>query len=177
MGAIGHTATVYRCHETGQVMVYESTQMGRKDTLSGVQLRPMREWLANYPGRVYLRYVAFESGVARRIAEDMCQRHIKKYRGVAYPDLKQWRWRWFLANAAIDIPGMSKLKKALENPDIDEVMFCTMLVMHLFRYCGLVNYNFVNPAEWEPDDTRDYGKIRNAVLTRGMQVLPEIQIK
>lgn len=176
MGYIGHTATVFRCKETGQVMIYESTQMGRDDNTKGVQLRPMREWLASYPGRVYLRHVKFDSDVSRSISEDMCLIHIKKYRGTEYPDLKKWRWRWFLANAKVDLPWTSNLQKALENPDIDEVMFCTMLVMHLFRYCLIVHPDRVNPAEWEPDDTRD-SILLAAAMVRGMKVMPEIRLK
>ena len=177
MGAIGHTATVYRCHETGQVMVYESTTMGRQDNKTGVQLRPMREWLASYPGKVYVRHVKFDSNMVRVIAEDMCRDHIKKYRGTNYPNLKKWWGRWFLANAAIDLPWTGKIQKALENPDIDEVMFCTMLVMHLFRYCVLVQQGLVNPAEWEPDDTRDNPLKLKQVLQSGIRVMPEIRIK
>ena len=178
MGAIGHSAGVYRCHETGQVMAYESTQMGRTDNNTGVQLRSMREWLASYPGRVYVRHVRFDSSMMRTIAEDMCREHIKKYRGTGYPDLKKWRWRWFLANAAIDLPWTSKLQKALENPDIDEVMFCTMLIMHLFRFCGLITEGVsFNPAEWEPDDTRGESKLLSAILASGIQIMPEIRIK
>lgn len=176
MAAIGHTAMVYVCKETGQVMVYESTQMGRSDGKSGVQLRPMKEWLDSYPGKVYLRRVSFgpvSYAVPWDNAKELCQAHIKKYRGTKYPNLKTWWGRWFLANAAIDLPWKNKL----ENPDIDTVFFCTHLFFHVLRWCGILK-DTVNPAEAEPDDTRQGGDAYlTAYLSEGITVGPEIRIK
>ena len=102
MGLIGHTAMVYRCKATGQVMVYESTQTGRKDNKSGVQLRPMREWVDNYKGKIYISRTEIIGDVKRTIAEIRCDEHIKQYRGTAYPNLKKLKGLWFTANAAVD---------------------------------------------------------------------------
>ena len=172
MGLIGHTAMVYICKETGQIFVYESTQMSSKGGLSGVQLRPMREWLEQYPGKVYLRHVAFDmfDEAVRRlclIAKLEFTAHIKKYRGTKYPDLKKWRWRWFLANAAIDLPWKSKL----QNPDINFVMFCTQLVGDVFRFCKLFVAACLNPAELKPGDLREGNdSIFTASLVRGITI-------
>lgn len=183
MGAIGHTAMVYRCRETGQIMVYESTQTSRRDKLSGVQLRPMNEWLENYNGKVYLRHIHFESlgvfsGHDRRVmAEIECARHIHKYRGTAYPDLSSWKWRWFLINAAIDLPSIFKrLKKALENDDIDTVMFCAHLLGNVFKWCGL-SIDTLNAAELDPDDLRWFSQIFESYLKVGILFSQEIRIK
>ena len=166
LGAVGHTAMVYVCKETDQIMIYESTQTGRADKLEGVQLRPMKEWLQNYRGKVYLRRTTITSDgghppmFARVRAELRCGMHVQKYRGTAYPNLKKVRGLWFLANAAIDLP----VSTGLENPDIDIVMFCTHLFGHVFRFCDMIKeYNSnikhrpckaFNPAELEPDDLR-----------------------
>jgi hypothetical protein len=172
MWLIGHTAMVYRCHETGQVMIYESTTMGRNDKNTGVQLRPMKEWLDSYPGKVYIRPTIIESKINRLIIEERCRIHIKKYRGTGYPNLKKWRWRWFVANAAIDLPFKTKL----QNPDIDIVMFCTMLFVHCLRYCRLVQKE-VNPAEFEPDDFRGGIEASREYLTEGVSMGEEYRIK
>ena len=177
MALVGHTAMVYVCKETGQVMVYESTQTAREDGKIGVQLRPMKEWLENYPGRVKLRRVTFDEvkNTRRKKAGHRCAEHIKKYRGTAYPNLKKWRWRWFLANAAIDLP----FKNDLQNPDIDTVMFCAMLLGHVFRWCKIIGNNVsCNPAEMQPGDLRpgsDQAFI--GVLAKDIIIGPEINLK
>jgi hypothetical protein len=178
MAAVGHTACVYRCHETDQVMIYESTTMGRNDKKTGVQLRPMREWLRSYPGKVYVRHVTFDIDWSRTYAERRCRDHIIEYRGTEYPNLKKWRWRWFVANAAIDLPWTGRLQKALENPDIDEVMFCTMLILHLLRWCDLVP-RVTLPSEWQPDDVRGLGGLFDKLLkvAGALSIGPEIRIK
>jgi len=172
LGAIGHTAMVYRCKTTGQIMIYESTTTSKLDKRTGVQLRPMKEWVDNYPGKIYIRPTTIEGGVRREAAEILCTRHIKKYRGTEYPDLSTWRWIWFLANAAIDLP----FKTGLQNPDIDTVMFCTHLFGHVYRYCGLASLN-LNPAELQPDDLRH--DIHNFLiyLSAGVSIGNEIRIK
>ena len=176
MAAIGHTAMVYRCRETGQIMVYESTQTARKDKRKGVQLRPMKEWLENYPGKVYLRHVYISVDIAscdsRIGAELLCKTHIRKYRGTEYPDLNTWKGRFFLANAAIDFDGVIE-----DNEDVDFWMFCTMLLFDVFRWSGLMCKDVI-PSEAEPDDTR-YGKdgYMQLHLCGGVTVGEEVRIK
>ena len=175
---VGHTAMVYVCKETGQVMVYESTQTSRKDGQSGVQLRPMREWVERYPGKIYLRRVAIHNTIRRLNAEDECAGHIQEFRGTKYPDLKKPRWLIFLANAMVDLPDWVPGKKKLENLDTAIMMFCTHLLGHVFRWCGMINAS-CNPAELQPDDLRP-GKDKRFVtilLNDGVSIGPEIQIK
>ena len=99
MRLIGHTAMIYVCKETGQIMVYESTQTSRSDGKSGVQLRPLREFIKQYPGRIKLRQTfissVFRTGSSaevRQEAERLFTVHIKKYRGTKYPNLKKWKF-------------------------------------------------------------------------------------
>lgn len=179
LGAIGHTATVYRCRETGQLFVYESTQMGSKDGLSGVQLRPLKEWVNRYRGKIRIRSVGFESSGAftghdRRImAEQRCKQHIRKYRGRAYPNLKKLKGLWFLMNAAIDLPWKSRFR----NKDTDTVIFCTMLLFHLFRFCRMA-WQITVPSEAEPDDTRPGSdSLLKESLLKHITVGPERRIK
>ncbi|KKN71958.1 hypothetical protein LCGC14_0416040 [marine sediment metagenome] len=148
---IGHTAMVYVCKATSQVMVYESTQTGRGDNKSGVQLRPMREWVENYKGKIYISQTEIIGDTLRCIAEDRCGCHIRKYRGTAYPNLKKAKGLWFVINSAIDLP----FDTGLENPDVDFWFFCTHLIGDVFRWCLLISDAYkLNPAELEPDDTR-----------------------
>lgn len=175
MGLVGHTAMVYRCKATGQVMVYESTQTGRGDGKPGVQLRPMREWAQNYKGKIYIRHSYIRgdptSPPHRLIAESKCSQHIRKHRGTAYPNLRTLSGLWFVANAAIDL----WFKNRFQNKDRSDVMFCTQLVGHCLRYCKLIDET-VNPAEWEPDDVRGY-KYLNRYCAAGVAFGPEIRIK
>ena len=146
---IGHTARVYVDERTGVVYVYESTTLN-KNGISGVQLRLMSEWIRER-GRshVMLRQIRFDDAALYLRAKQAYAEHIRKYRGTPYPDLSQWRWRWHMANAAIDLPGA---QPHLENVDQDAMMHCTQLSFHLDRYCELVLP--VNPAESEPDNCR-----------------------
>ena len=176
MALIGHTAMVYRCRETGQVMVYESTQTARKDNLGGVQLRPLREWLKNYPGKVYLRHVYIDINItpydSRIQTELLCKEHIRKYRGTAYPDLNTWKGRFFVAGASIDLKGIIN-----DNEDTDFWFFCTMLYFDVLRWCRIMHKDVI-PSEAEPDDTRSG---RDSYLLEhlydGVTVSDEIRIK
>lgn len=150
--AIGHTAMVYVCPLTGQVFVYESTQMGQFG-VKGVQLTPMGLWLPKYPGTVKLRKCYIDDSLlCREEAEDKCGFHIFEHRGTSYPDMKQRKWRWFVINSLIDLPGFT-------NPDTMEMIFCTHLVADDYRYCGLADNNSINPAEQEPDNMRPPGTV------------------
>jgi len=169
-GAIGHTAEVFRCKETDQVMVYESTQSERDDGKQGVQLRPMRKWLEDYPGRVNIRQVEFDVLQRRLAAERSCAAHIRQYRGTSYPNIKKWRGLWFVVNAAVDLPWKSRLR----NPDIDDVMFCTHLFAHNWRFCGMMHG--ANPAEFEPDDTRYRGMFEDYIAP-GITIDDEIELE
>ena len=177
MGMIGHTAMVYKCKATGQVMVYESTQTGRGDGKSGVQLRPMREWVDNYKGKIYISQTEIIGDILRCIAEIKCDEHIRKFRGTAYPNLKKAKGLWFTINAAVDLP----IDTGLENPDVDFWMFCTHLVGHVFRWCLLIKDESFNPAELEPDDTRKkYGYAQSkfeAYFRLNVKSKQEIRIK
>lgn len=149
---IGHTARIWRDERTGVVYVYESTQRNKNGT-SGVQLRLMSDWILDRKhSHVMLRQVHVDPDFSKRHlwAQKRLEQHIKIYRGTPYPDLSQWRWRWHMANAAIDLPGD---QSGMENEDQDRMMHCTQLSFHLDRFCGLIQKP-VNPAESEPDNCR-----------------------
>ena len=58
---IGHTAVVYKCCETGQIMVFESNITVSQITgKSGVRLTPMGKWLSEYKGKVFVRTLEFD---------------------------------------------------------------------------------------------------------------------
>jgi hypothetical protein len=156
---IGHTAVLYKCQETGQLMVFESTTLNKFTGISGVQLTPFGIWLDKYPGKVYVRIPEFE--ISKRdqdwkliIAQEFIQNHL----GTSYPDLKTRTGRFKLYLAVLDFK--------LFGVDIftykggDTGLFCTQLVVMFYRYCGLSNADediFLPPNEYEPDDTRNYG--------------------
>lgn len=149
---IGHTARVYIDERTSVVYVYESTTLNKAGG-SGAQLHLMSDWIAaRQHSHVMLRPVRFDESAALLYirAKYAFAEHIRQYRGTPYPDLSQWRWRWHMANAAIDLPGD---QPRLENVDQDTMMHCTQLSFDLDRYCGLIEKP-VNPAESEPDNCR-----------------------
>lgn len=169
---IGHTATIYADKNTNTVFVYESTQM-KHAADSGVQLRPMSSWLRAYPGEVFVRKVYISDSDMAREALAKAQQHIKQYRGTPYPALNTRQGRLFLLRSAWD----SRIfRTASTNEDTDRWFFCTMLVVHLLRFCGLVKPE-VNPAELEPDDMRPGGKFERDCLFDGIWVGDEVRLK
>lgn len=173
-GWIGHTADVYVCQETGQVMVNEATQK-KYAGKSGVQLTPMAEWIHNYTryGRVFWRQCDIRHTIYsnRENAELLCAEHIKKYRGTPYPDLKTAAGKWFLANARLDLPIWKN--NPWTNADIDTIFFCSHLIGHKFRYCGLAED--LNPAELDTKDFRP-GRAFENFLGDGVSLAGEVQI-
>jgi hypothetical protein len=149
---IGHTARTYVDTDTGIVYVYEATTLN--DGTRGTQIMLMSDWIKRRNRcNVFYRQPQFYNKDRELICQWLFKEHINRYRGTPYPDLSQWRWRWHMINAAVDL-GI----KPLENKDQDEMMHCTQLAVHLDRYCGIIRAG-VNPAEWEPDDCRDGRKL------------------
>lgn len=145
---IGHTAVVYRCHETGQLMVFESTTLNKFTGKSGVQLTPMGLWLSKYPGKVFVRIATFKSS---KTIEFMAERFIKNHLGSSYPNLKTWSGKMKLVLAKLDLKIRGK--DLLKYDGEDKGIFCTMLVIMFLQYCELMTDDTL-AQEWEPDDTR-----------------------
>lgn len=168
--AIGHTLTIYKDLETESIFAYESTQRSYSGT-NGVHLQFMSDWIQSYPGLAFVRLPIFQDKELRARAIIHSPFHVKDYRGTPYPNLKTHRGRRFVANASLDNP---LFKMWNENPDIDSVMFCTMLVAHFWKACGLTKPD-LNPAEMEPDDTRPGGNFEKW-LVDGVTLGPELLI-
>ena len=170
---IGHTAVVYRDASTGMLFVYESTSLNKWSGISGVQLTPMRVWLAHYPGKVFVRRVVIDRMVKGKSSwweNNEAQKHIKKYRGVPYPDLKDPKQLQYLANLVIDLPfGIG------ENPDRHDIFACTPLVVDFWQDAQLYVGEWP-PSEWQPDDTRPGGKFEER-LAEGVSLGKEIRLK
>ncbi len=169
---IGHTAMVYRDFLTGQVSVYESTTLNKFNGVSGVQLTPMRPWLAYYPGKVFVRRMIFEKDydISRINYRSSIEQHIQKYRGTPYPDLNDPKQKQFVIDSAIDLPfGIGK------NPDRHDIFFCTQLVADAWQERGLY-IGEEPPSEWQPDDMRPGGKFEKQ-LAPGVSLGKEIRIK
>lgn len=165
---IGHTAVVYKCQETGQLMVFESTTINKATGRSGVQLTPMGFWLHHYPGKVFVRIPEFSyPDVKNKIDERienldryaLANTFIQKHLGSSYPDLKTWTGKMKLFLAALDLKIFGK--DIFTYRGDDKGIFCTMLVVMFLQYCGLLGClnlsqkQRVIPAhEYEPDDTR-----------------------
>ena len=168
---IGHTAMVYRDAATGQVSVYESTSLNKFSGISGVQLTPMRIWLGHYPGKVFVRRLIIDNALNSEYNRQLrAEAHIKKYRGVPYPDIKDPEQRRFLINSVIDLPLGIGL-----NPDRHDIFFCTHLVVDVWQDGGLYTGDWP-PSEWQPDDMRDGGKFE-CRLAEGLKLGKEIRIK
>lgn len=178
---VGHTAKVYKCPLTDQLYCYESTQTKREGGESGVQLRPLREWVEQYKGTIRIRYGVYEGNIGgktpdkrRHVAEKKAAEHIKKHRGKSYPNLKTLSGLWRVVNAAIDLPWKSRLA----NDDNMKNPFCTHLAVDMDRHMGRLSDHFtkLNPAEWEPDDTRD-DFMFSMFYAPGFRYAKEIRIK
>jgi hypothetical protein len=178
---VGHTASVYQSG-AGQLQVLESTAMSYTGQ-NGVQLHPMGEWLARYPGQVSVRKLLHEGSDRRHWTTGqkmelltLQESFIRMVYGTSYPNLHNRSGRWKLILARLDFELFGKDRLSYHGPDAG--IFCTQLkVMELSR-CGLMTP--LEPAqEYEPRDTRDNllgGKIdrqMNAPWSFG----PEIRIK
>lgn len=175
MGWIQHTADIYVSAETGQVSVYQSTTQkyaGR----SGVSLMPMAEFVRSYTragGRILLRQCTIRGKGQRGRAQQEAAKHIKRYRGTPYPDLKTRAGRWYVVNARLDIPFWRR--NPWVNVDRTDIFFCAHLIANEFRFCGLTKGK-INPAEVDTKDLRAGGSFED-VLADGVSLdHNEIQI-
>ena len=149
---IGHTAVVYRCLETGQLMVLES------NVGVGVHLTPMGKWLNEYPGKVFVRIPKFDfketvlgKTICMMTLEMLATEFIKSHLGSSYPNVKTWSGKMKLILSALDFDIFGD--DLFKYDGNDEGIFCTMLVIMFLQYCGLMN-NETLACEWEPDNTR-----------------------
>ena len=159
---IGHTAVVYKCRETGQLMVFESNITLIKSTgKSGVRLTPMGKWLSEYNGKVFVRipeldcnpsdsYIRVNKGMYN-IMLSSADSFVKNHLGSSYPDLQTWSGKMKLIFAALDLKIIGKDLCTYRGND--KGIFCTMLVIMFLQYCGLMSEE-TEAKEWEPDNTR-----------------------
>ncbi len=169
---IGHTAMVYRDMLTDMIFVYESTTLNKFTGISGVQITPMRLWLAHYPGKVLVRKMIFAAGydsgsiqIHRSIEE-----HIRKFRGVPYPDLSDPKQKQFVIDAAIDLSfGIG------QNVDRHDIMFCTHLTVDAWQDRGFY-IGEEPPSEWQPYDMRP-GRRFEKQLAPGVSLGKEVRLK
>lgn len=159
---IGHTAVIYKCGDTGQLMLLESTTLNRATGISGVQLTPFGIWLKNYPGKVYIRIPEFGSTLNLGRAKLKANEFIRKNLGTSYPNLKTMSGRFKLYMAALDFKLFGRDWFTYKGDD--EGIFCTELVVMLYQHCGLfvmnkhgVTSSIDEAYEFEPDDFRQHG--------------------
>jgi len=152
---IGHSAVLWKCEATGQLMIFESTTLNKFSMQSGVQLHAFGGWLNRYPGKVYARIPTFHNhadGIdhdhrRRRFAEAF----IKAQLGSSYPDLKSRTGRLKLYLAAVDFNWFGV--DLFQYKGKDTGIFCTMLDILFLQYCEIFDIR-MNAAEFEPDDLR-----------------------
>ena len=149
---IGHTAVVYICQETGQLMVLES------NVGAGVHLTPMGKWLSERKGKVFVRIPEFIHDPEIYSAEvfmvdrlNKAEEFIKNNIGSSYPNLKTWSGRMKLILSALDLEILGG--DIFQYTGDDDGIFCTMLVIMLLQHCGLMSMKTI-ASECEPDDTR-----------------------
>ena len=164
---IGHTAVVYKCRITGQLMVLESTNKNFTTGNSGVQLTPLGLWLKNYPGKVFIRVPEFVNKPSNtdakwnreeKAGQFVAQHLIAK---TSYPDLRTWSGRFKVALSALDLKFRGKDLFTYKGDDVG--IFCTMLVVQFYIYCGLMK-PVIEAAECEPDDTRTHGFLERQLV-------------
>lgn len=157
---IGHTAVVYKCRETSQLMVFES------NVGTGVHLTPMGKWLSEYHGKVFVRIPTYTmdfggNGTGDVDAWTKAEEFINIHLGTSYPNLLTRSGRMKLIFSALDLKILGKDIFKYEGDD--EGIFCTMLVIMLLQYCYLVNNETV-AQEWEPDDTRNDFTLKHCLI-------------
>jgi hypothetical protein len=170
---IGHTAMLYRDIKTGILYVTESTQRGGTN---GVQITPFIDWIIGYPGKVWIRKIIITDKEARENAYKVAKLCIECYLGTPYTDPTKKQGFKMLLRSVWD---SRRFVKASTNIDTDDWFFCTMWVLHLFRDCHLVK-ECINPAEWEPDNTRSdhkQAKLDKYVLRSYVLIGPDTRIK
>jgi hypothetical protein len=118
---------------------------------------------------VYYKACSFIDEFDKKIAEKAYHIHVAKHLGIPYPDMSQWKWRWYLVNAALDL-GIEQL----ENVHQKKAMFCTQLSADLDVVCYIIPLD-ENPSEWEPDDCRDNSRL-DEVHTEDVVIDDEIEI-
>jgi hypothetical protein len=172
---IGHTAILYKCTSTGQLMIFESTSLNKLSGKSGVQMMPFGARLDRYPGKVYARVPKFgdSSDGANVAREIMAADFIREHLGSSYPDLKTMTGRFKLYMAALDFKLFGKDWFSYKGGD--KGIFCTELVMMMLQACGLYDDDSV-PSEFKPDDLRGNETDFEDYLIN-MVYLPEIRLK
>jgi hypothetical protein len=168
--AIGHTAVVYKDPLTGMLWCFESTSRNKLSGISGVQITPLGARLDSFSGKVFVRQIHIEPDF---VLKDTPGNFIKKYRGTSYPDLKSRKGRLMLILSALDIYIGDENIATYKGEE--DWIFCTMLVVMLYRWCGLMDDHYPPSREFEPDDTRNNGKIDRFLI--GCTLDKEIQIK
>jgi hypothetical protein len=124
---------------------------------------------------VCIRKVVITDKEARLYAYKMAESCIECYLGTPYTDPGKLNGLKMLVRSTWD---SKTFVKASTNIDTEDWFFCTMWVLALFRKCKLVN-PYVNPTEWEPDNTRsehDQGQL-GLLLTHYVQIGPDVRIK
>ena len=181
---IGHTAVVYKCQETGQLMVFESNITVSKLTgKSGVRLTPMGLWVSQYPGKVFVRIPTFNYPDTTNSLDELIRigdldryayadGFVKNHLGSSYPDLQTWSGKMKLVLAALDLKIFGKDLFTYKGNDAG--IFCTMLVILFLQYCGLMSMK-TEAKEWEPDDTRVDFTLKHLLINCAYG--KEIQIK
>jgi len=153
---IGHTAVVYKCCETNQIMVLES------NVGTGVHLTPMGKWVSEYPGKVFVRILEFKyKSIMASCRLDGAEKFVKTHVGRSYPNLLTLSGKMKLILATLDLKICGKDLFTYEGND--EGIFCTMLVIMFLQYCGLMSNETV-AQEWEPDDTRKDFTLKHCLI-------------
>lgn len=171
---IGHTAVIYKCGDTGQLMVFESTTLNKATGIQGVQLTPFGIWLHNYPGKVYIRIPKFDSTMDIGRAKLRANKFVRDNLGTSYPNLKSRSGRFKLYMAALDFKLFGKDWFTYKGNDSG--IFCTELVVLFLYFCGL--WVGEEPAnEFQPDDFRQHGVVTDWHLNPNVKLGNEIRIK
>lgn len=176
---IGHTAVLYKCPLTEQLLVFESTTLNKYTGKSGVQLIPFGLWLSKYPGKVYARLPRFNDsrgdGKDHKYWRDKkAEEFIRVHLGTSYPDIKSWSGKMKLAFAALDFKLFGVDLFTYKGDDSG--IFCTMLVIMLLDFCGIIE-DAVDAKEFEPDDTRKPNNKFDELLAEWASYGPEVRLK
>jgi hypothetical protein len=173
MKPIGHTAMVVRDLEKAMLWVWQSTTLygGYK----GTSLTPLRPWLEQYPGKVYVRQLEFvgnNSFGKIATAEYLLDKYIAEHRGAPYPDLQATSGLWYMVRSVLHLGKPNQ-------PPVPDALQCAGRWADTFQKCGLIIPE-CNTSEVEPDEVRDYMIGHTPIdrmLVSGVILKNEVRIK
>jgi hypothetical protein len=167
MKPIGHTAMIIRDDAKDMLWVWQSTTMYAG--YPGTSLTPLKPWLEQYPGKVYVRNLAMR-GNMRFCASTWLNEYIRLNRGKPYPNLQKTSGLWYMAKTVLHL--------GKPNVPVAGALQCTGRIIDTLQYCGLIVPE-ANSSAFEPDEVRENAPLHDKTdkwFVKGVSIGKEIEL-